>query len=216
MSQRNELELKTSVAILAVLIMLGTLVYSLYSSWQTSKRVAKLESVLAIKDSMQQAGLKRMDSAKVAKVYMATVQAYENAADSLFTQNQNLKNSGDQYLTLVNQRSEPIRIAVAFRGINRTWFTEGLLTLKAKEKMRIWGVDSTSSVYIHLTPSSINPSVLINGDNLKDLNKVNLSVDTTSSFIFTGNTPPPHKTAHLAIFHEVIPTVKDQIIFTDK
>lgn len=214
MSKRNELELNISVTLAAVLMILGTLVYSIYANWRTGKRVAKLERIIAVKDSLQQAGIKRVDSVRLAKIYNASVHAYEKTANSLFTQNQNLKSSGDQYLTLLNHRNKRLRLAVAFRGLNNTWFTEGVLALNPKEQLRIWGVDSSSSVYVHLIPQTSEPEVLINGDHLRDLNEVSLSIDTTTSFIFTGNIPPPHKTAHLAVFHEVIPTIQDQLIFT--
>ncbi|MDB5021836.1 MAG: hypothetical protein JWQ28_2963 [Pedobacter sp.] len=216
MSERTELYLNIKMATAALFIIVGTLAYAVYSNWNTRKRVAKLERMIAVNDSIQQLGRKRLDSVRDLKIYNASVTAYEKAATSLFTENQNLKNSGDQHLTLLNNRSIPLRFAIAFRGINNTWFTEGIMALKPKEEMKIWGVDSSSSVYVHLEPITSAKNILINGDDLTDLNKVSLSVDTTTAFIFTGNIPPPHKTAHLALFHEVVPTVDDQIIFTDR
>jgi hypothetical protein len=212
----NQQEMRIRIAVAALLLTVILLLYAVYANLQTSKRVEQLEERNAINDSIQQASQRKLDSIRDAKLYQSSIQAYEKVANNLFTENQNLKNSGDHYLTFLNKRDKTLSLAVAFHGINNIWFTEGLLSIKPNETARVWGVDSSSSVYVHVLPKTVSQKMLINGDDLSDMNVVNLSIDTTASFIFTGNTPPPHKTAHLAIFHEVIPTPDNKVIFGSK
>jgi hypothetical protein len=210
MSERSQLQNTTRIAIAALIIALLSHFFSYHQTQDALKRVAVLEKRNATLDSIQQSHLKKSDSIREQRLYQNSLAAYEKAASLAFTQNQNLRNSGDQFLLVKNNCSGPMRFAIAFRGLNKTWFTEGMLGLESRESLRIWGVDSSASVYVYA-----EAPVRINQEKLVDLNAVNLSVDTASDFIFTGNTPPPHKTAFRVAYHEVNPTLDSQIIFTD-
>jgi len=210
MSERNQLQNTTRIAIAALFIALLSHFFSYHQTQEALKRVAVLEKRNASLDSIQQSQGKKSDSILEQNLYQNALAAYEKAASLAFTQNQNLPNSGNQFLVVKNDCSAPMRFAVAFRGLNKTWFTEGMLGLASRESLRIWGVDSSASVYVYA-----EVPVRINQEKLTDLNAVNLSVDTATDFIFTGNTPPPHKTASRVVYREVNPTVNSQIIFSD-
>lgn len=210
MSERNQLQNTTRIAVAALIIALLSHFFSYHQTQDALKRVAVLEKRNAALDSIQQSRAKTSDSIREQRLYQTSLATYEKAASLAFTQNQNMPNSGDQFLLVKNNSKAPRRFAIAFRGLNKTWFTEGMLGLASRESLRIWGVDSSASVYIYA-----EDQMKINQEKLTDLNAVNLSVDTTNDFIFTGNTPPPHKTAFRVVYREVNPTMNSQIVFSD-
>jgi len=210
MSDRSRILVARRIAVAGFLITIVSLFYIIYKSRQTDRRIAVLERVNAVNDSIRLIGEKRLDSIQDLKAYRKTLQAYEKSANQLFTQNQNLPGSGNQFLTIANRCDSPITFAVTFMGINKTWFTEGFLSLKPNETTKIWAVDSLSTVYVY-----VKGDALINGAEQTKLKEVNLSVDTNNSFIFTGIIPPPHKTAVRTIFHEVNESSGNKIVFSD-
>jgi hypothetical protein len=211
MSDRSRLLVTRRIAVAGFLITLVSFFYITYKSRQTDRRMAVLERVNAVKDSIRLVAEKRMDSIQDLKFYKKTLQAYEKSANQLFTQNQNLPGSGSQFLTIANKCDSTVEFAVTFLGINKTWFTEGFLSLKPEETTKIWAVDSLSTVYVY-----VKGDALINGDQQTTLKEVNLSVDTNNSFIFTGIIPPPHKTAVRTIFREVNESDGNKIVFSDQ
>jgi hypothetical protein len=210
MSERSQLQITTWIAVAALVISLLSHFYTYHQAHDALNRVALLERRNAILDSIQHNRISKADSVRQQQVYQTAIASYEKAANLAFAQNQNLPNSGKQSLLVKNDCSVPLRFAIAFRGLNKTWFSEGMLPLASKESMRIWAVDSAASVYVYT-----ESDVLINEERLRDLTPVNLSVDTANSFIFTGNTPPPHTTAFRVVYHEVNPTMDSKIVFSD-
>ena len=210
MFDRSPLQITTWIAVAALVISLLSHFYTYHQTHDALKRLAGLERRIAIQDSIQNKKVRDVDSIRAQRIYENAIATYEKAASQAFAQNQNLPGSSTHSLLVKNDCSVPVRFAIAFHGLNKTWFTEGMLALDPKESMRIWAVDSAASVYVYTTANA-----LINQEKAGDLNPVNLSVDTTNAFIFTGNIPPPHKTAFRVVYREVNPTLDSRIVFTE-